>query len=156
MGMDVYGRDPDNESGKYFRANVWYWRPLWGMIEDLYPTFAVKVPNAHYNDGDGLDAEDSYLLSQIMKIDIESGRLSEYVNSYEADRQNIPQVDCEYCSKTGYRIWPQSDGSVFQKECNVCSGTLKVDHFAKSYPMHIDVVKEFQLFMEHCGGFSIC
>ena len=32
MGMDVYGRDPDSPAGKYFRANVWSWRPIHALI----------------------------------------------------------------------------------------------------------------------------
>jgi hypothetical protein len=33
MGMDVYGRNPTSEAGKYFRANVWSWRPIHALIE---------------------------------------------------------------------------------------------------------------------------
>ena len=29
MGMDVHGKNPTTEAGKYFHANVWHWRPLW-------------------------------------------------------------------------------------------------------------------------------
>jgi hypothetical protein len=26
MGMDIYGRNPTSEAGKYFQANIWSWR----------------------------------------------------------------------------------------------------------------------------------
>lgn len=155
MGMDVYGTNPSDQKGEYFRANVWFWRPLWGLVEDLYSEYAEKVPNAHYNDGDGLNSEDSYALALLFKRDIENGTLESYVDEYEKARSSIPKEPCSYCSQTGHRLWPQDDGSVLQKLCNVCQGSLEVDNFASHYPMHIEVVKEFQQFLEHCGGFQI-
>lgn len=35
MGMDVYGRNPVSDAGKYFRANVWSWRPIHALIAEL-------------------------------------------------------------------------------------------------------------------------
>ena len=32
MGMDLYGINPKTDNGDYFRANVWYWRPLWQCV----------------------------------------------------------------------------------------------------------------------------
>jgi tRNA(Phe) wybutosine-synthesizing methylase Tyw3 len=28
MGFDLYGRAPTSDAGKYFRNNIWWWRPL--------------------------------------------------------------------------------------------------------------------------------
>ena len=155
MGMDVYGRKPLNESGEYFRANVWYWRPLWDMIDNLYPDIASKVPNAHFNDGDGLEETDTLVLSNLLKSHIESGFIDSYIQEYTENINSLPPEDCTYCNQTGYRIWPNDDGSALQKQCNVCNGTLKYSNFASNYPMHIDVVKEFQFFLENSGGFQI-
>lgn len=155
MGMDVYGNKPTDPKGEYFRANVWYWRPLWTMIENLYPDIASKAPNAHYNSGDGLDAIHSSILAALMKYHIDSGVIDNYIKQYTDSINSIPDEDCTYCNKTGYRIWTNSDGSAYQQQCNVCQGTLKYPNFASNYPMHIDVVKEFQQFLENCGGFQI-
>jgi hypothetical protein len=27
MGFDLYGVEPANKTGEYFRNNSWYWRP---------------------------------------------------------------------------------------------------------------------------------
>jgi hypothetical protein len=35
MGMDVYGKAPTVEEGKYFRNNLWWWRPLWTYVEEV-------------------------------------------------------------------------------------------------------------------------
>ena len=42
MGMDVYGTKPKNETGEYFRANVWYWHPLWDCLDKLHPNICGK------------------------------------------------------------------------------------------------------------------
>lgn len=50
MGMDVYG-----ESGNYFRASVWSWRPIVAAMADA----GFKVPEDwHFNDGAGLRSQE--------------------------------------------------------------------------------------------------
>lgn len=155
MGMDVIGKNPTTDQGEYFRANVWYWHPLWSMVEYLYPNIAAKVKHAHSNDGDGLSQKDSIILSQLLKKDLESGDIQSFIDDFEESKNSLEKHDCTYCSQTGYRAWPQPDGSLLQKICNVCNGTLKVDDFMSSYYMNIDLIKEFQVFLENCGGFEI-
>ena len=40
MGMDVFGNNPRNKEGEYFRNNVWWWRPLADFILECYPEIA--------------------------------------------------------------------------------------------------------------------
>lgn len=155
MGMDVYGKDPKDESGRYFRANVWYWHPLWSMIEYLYPQYGLKVKHAHSNDGDGLTKKDSLALSQLLKADIESGKIEQFITDYDKEKESLEKQDCPYCNQTGSRAWPDGDGGLLEKVCNACNGTLKVDDFMASYYMNFDLVKEFQVFLENSGGFEI-
>ena len=35
MGMDVWGCAPTQPAGKYFRANIWSWRPIQALIAEL-------------------------------------------------------------------------------------------------------------------------
>ena len=35
MGMDVWGKNPSGPEGKYFRANIWSWRPIHALIGEL-------------------------------------------------------------------------------------------------------------------------
>lgn len=35
MGMDVWGCNPVSPAGKYFRANIWSWRPIQALIAEL-------------------------------------------------------------------------------------------------------------------------
>ena len=51
--MDVYGKNPQNEKGKYFRNSVWWWRPLWSLIIKLSPDILTiqDATAGSYNDG---------------------------------------------------------------------------------------------------------
>jgi hypothetical protein len=41
MGMDVYGKKPTTEEGKYFRNNIWFWGMLAEYIYEVAPTIAT-------------------------------------------------------------------------------------------------------------------
>lgn len=152
MGMDVYGRKPKNKEGEYFRANVWYWHPLWQYCEDLHPTLAnsVKVPYAHSNDGSGLKSIDAANLGKFIFKDIETGIAQSYIQKRNEDLEALPLLDCIYCDKTGTRIW--DDGP---KVCNGCNGTGKTKSFETHYYLELEVLKEFANFLVNSGGFNI-
>jgi hypothetical protein len=156
MGMDVYGIKPKNQAGEYFRSNVWYWHPLWDCLENLHPTICEKCESPHDNSGSGLNSRDSLALSKLLKKDLDNGIIEKYISDYTAKIASIPMDDCQFCESTGHRSWPQDDGTQLVKVCNACKGTLKVANFATHYPMDLELMKEFQLFLENCGGFQIC
>ena len=64
MGMDLSGRKPTTEQGEYFCNNVWWWHPLAIYICEVAPEIADHCEYWQTNDGDGLNAEDSYLNAQ--------------------------------------------------------------------------------------------
>lgn len=156
MGMDVYGIKPKTEAGEYFRSNVWYWHPLWDCLETLHPAICGRCESPHDNSGSGLNAKDSLALSRLLKKDLEKGIIEQYIKDYYLHINSIPLEDCKYCDSKGTRDWPQDDGTVKTEECNFCSGTLKVKSHQTWYCMDLDLVKEFQLFLQDCGGFRIC
>jgi hypothetical protein len=156
MGMDVYGTKPKNEQGEYFRANVWYWHPLWDCLDKLHPNICGKCESPHDNSGSGLNAKDSITLSKLLKKDLEDGTIQLYIEKYKADLDSLPLEDCQYCEGLGVRVWLQADGTSKTLQCNSCNGTLKVSNFSTHYHMDYDLVVEFQQFLENCGGFQIC
>jgi hypothetical protein len=160
MGMDVYGIKPKNESGSYFRSNVWYWHPLWDCLEELHPILCAKVESPHDNSGSGLNARDSLALSKLLKKDLEDGTIERYITQYMDHIASIPKEDCTFCDGLGVRTWKQQDADGLEedvtKPCNACNGTLKVDNFKTNYPMDFELMLEFQVFLENCGGFQIC
>ena len=105
MGMDVYGRNPKNETGEYFRRNVWGWHPLWEYCQDAHPEIANKVEHGHSNSGDGLGSRDSVKLAKLMKEDIRSGFAEKYIKDRQEHLDALPLEDCTYCNTTGKRTW---------------------------------------------------
>jgi hypothetical protein len=154
MGMDVFGKKPTDPVGNYFRANVWYWHPLWDYVETVNPEICSKVEYPHSNDGSGLNAKDSRILSSSLLKKINSGNTQTYIDSYYEYINSLPFDDCTYCNMTGFRTW-NHDGLQVEKVCNACNGTLKNEHFLANYHMQIEYVEEFQKFLHHCGGFQI-
>jgi len=171
MGMDVIGNAPVNETGEYFRNNVWWWRPLWNYCEYVAPELTKSV-SGHTNDGDGLQARETELLAKLLLNEIKSGRTAEYETAYRQELADLPLVDCETCHATGIRGADspngidQSDKELSPEHqalygrthgwCNACDGAGNKPHFATSYPFSIDNVKEFATFLQYSGGFSIC
>lgn len=172
MGMDVIGVNPASEVGEYFRANVWYWHPIWGYVEDCHPDLAELVEYAHSNDGDGLDAEHSAILATRLKEDYASGKIEEYSQEYRKELAELPMEDCSLCDATGIRTdavgveggWdtkelPPDIQIIVGRErgsCNGCSGVGKKEAWETNYPFDPEVMKEFAEFLEDCGGFQIC
>lgn len=146
MGMDVFGKNPKNEQGEYFRSNVWYWHPLWAYMEELHPKIAGKVKYGHSNSGDGLNARDSYALSQVLKKDIQTGVTEKYIQDFEKEKKDAPMEECPYCKK---------DFNHESQTCPTCKGEQVIPSSITYYHVSIDHFKQFQIFLENCGGFKI-
>lgn len=163
MGMDVYGIKPATVKGNYFRNNVWCWHPLWDYCEYIAPELTVKVPNAHVNAGDGLNAKDSRKLAFKIKESIENGTAQDYIQEYYNYLENVPKVTC-FCLETSIEISYTADGEIpFPKSptipketCRLCDGSGKMENFAKNYHINLQNISEFSEFLLNCGGFQIC
>lgn len=151
--MDVYGRNPDSEEGKYFCANVWLWHPLWSYCASV-ATVARTVTHGHSNDGDGLSDDDSLVLASILRSELESGRTADAVQEREAALHAMTDETCEICDGTGRRKPPPNVGAG-ALPCNGCDSIGKVRPWETYYHFNVDDVQEFCEFLEHCGGFVI-
>jgi len=98
MGMDVYGLKPKTVVGEYFRNSIWSWHPLWDYCCFVDNTLVEKVPNAHSNDGDGLNAVDSRQLGFKLIETIESGLAASYILAYDEHVKSLQKEPC-YCTK---------------------------------------------------------
>lgn len=158
MGMDVYGKNPKNEKGEYFRNNVWWWHPLWDYCLNNHPEIAQKVKHGHSNDGDGLDSADAYKLGILLRQDYHSGFAKDYEKKYAEYIENLPLEDCTICNQTGKLTFKSvgSDSEEEVRECGRCNGTGKAENWFKNYPFSIENLKEFSEFCINSGGFSIC
>ena len=155
MGVDLYGDNPTDEVGTYFRSNIWYWRPLWVYCEFNHPNIANKVKYPYSNDGDGLNAAYSKALSKAISNDLKLGKVNFYADVLQKHLDSLPKIPCTYCNQTGKRIWNEQSGQAVEKICNVCNGCLEIDPIEKSYCFSIEFLSEFSDFLKHCGGFKI-
>ncbi len=151
MGMDVFGEEPLNSKGEYFRNNVWFWRPLWNYCLDFHPDPASKVKDGHTNSGDGLNSEDSIKLGNLLKKDLLLGKIKSFEDKYTQRIESLPLEKCTICDGTGVR-----NDSFVQGTCNACSGKCEVKSFESHYPFVESNVEEFAEFLVNCGGFRIC
>lgn len=154
MGMDVFGRKPKNETGEYFRNNVWWWHPLWEYCCVVAPDLCGKVECGHTNDGDGLNAKDSLALAKLLSEEIESGRTAAYEVTRAATLAALPDVECSSCNGSGTRTF--GSGSVAVAEpCSPCKATGVCRPWETYYGFEVANVEEFAAFLENCGGFQI-
>ena len=172
MGMDVYGKAPKNETGEYFRRNVWGWRPLWGCVEELGPDIAEKDESPQTNDGDGLNAEDSIALGYALLNAVEKGEVKKWIDEFRTAQADLPMEDCRICNSTGIRTDEvgrqagQHDRKlddeiavIVGREfgwCNGCNGLGKQESIFTSYGVEEECVTEFADFLINSGGFEIC
>jgi hypothetical protein len=172
MGMDVYGKNPTNEVGAYFRRNVWGWHPLWNYCETVHSEIAGAVEHGHSNDGDGLDGTASVELGNAILSAIADGTAQRYIDERNAYLANLPRLDCELCNATGIRtdeIGVQNKMPEYKLSaelaillgrdkgwCNACSGEGKKESWETNYEVELDDLKQFADFLLNCGGFEIC
>lgn len=142
MGMDVYGKRPQSEVGRYFRNNVWYWHPLWDYCRFIAPGITEKVKEGHYNSGDGLDNIDSRKLSFMLTESLNNGVADEYIRLFESDKEpeTIP------CGCAGYEE---------PVDCLQCNNTKVIKNYHKLYFIDKENIQSFANFLLECGGFKI-
>lgn len=141
--MDVFGKKPHSKRGEYFRNNVWWWHPLWDYCCEVDPELVDKVPEAHSNSGDGLNAFDARQLAFKLTEEIESGRTEKYVTAYYEHIKKLPKEKCIVITED-------------HTNCHLCSGTKLIEPFQLHYHINVENVQEFKDFLMDCGGFSIC
>ncbi len=155
MGMDVYGKAPRTEAGKYFRNNVWGWHPLWRYCQQVAPEVTGAVKHGHTNDGDGLTGSGSLVLAKRLQAEIDAGRTAQYAQTFTDQLKATPDEVCWICGGTGYRQSPPVCGPG-DKPCNGCDSTGKVRPIDCWYHFSVENVQEFVRFLRDCGGFEIC
>ena len=172
MGMDVYGKNAKNETGEYFRRNVWGWHPLWEYCENVHPELVESVEHGHSNDGDGLDEDGALALANALRSDIEDGTVDEYISARNKVLSELERPTCELCEGTGIRSdeigvqfgMPERELSPEMAiltgrthgSCNACNGEGKKDHWATHYSVDKQDISEFADFLANSGGFEIC
>ena len=165
MGMDVYGRKPKNETGEYFRANVWSWRPIYWLCfssiirheeetgyDDLIPDKTFR--GMEYNDGYGLRSDRKCnLLSDYLQdvVDI-FFKPSEFPFEHEFSDNFKWGVDkdAEFYIDVGF--YADKEGKFLSKE--ECKDP-NIEGKYSPYRLDKDHIQEFIGFLRNCGGFRV-
>lgn len=170
MGMDVYGRKPTAKVGEYFRNNVWWWRPLAHLCNELAPDICAKCTYWQSNDGDGLDEEGALALAAVLECALADGTIDKFVKENDEYLASLPDEPCKLCDGTGVRTdeLAKSAGMVDEVinepghprhgqkgTCNACGGRGHVPPWQTHYCIDAENVREFAAFLGACGGFNI-
>ena len=155
--FDAYEKWQEENSGVYFRNNVWSWRPLWHFVTGVCDDILTEKDMAQgtWNDGHKITEAKADKIAKRLYSMIEKGEVKEYEEMYKEDLASLEQVECDICEGTGYRQKPPTTGAG-DVECNGCEGKGKKDDWAKSYPFSEDNVRQFANFCMNSGGFTIC
>lgn len=153
MGFDVYGQNPKNDKGKYFRANIWWWPPLWDYCEEVAPEIAKNVEYPLSNDGSGLDAQDAEALANALDMSLLTDTAIKKEAAYHARLDSFPMKECPMKSE-------EKDGAKHSPSCLFCDGEGEVHDVPMEAsftmkPFAVDLVKEFMTFCRNSGGFEI-
>jgi hypothetical protein len=81
MGIDVFGENPKNETGNYFRRSGG-WPPLARYIVENCPkSIYSHCRNWFSTEGDGLDQTNSLLLASVLISQIADGSAEKFIST---------------------------------------------------------------------------
>lgn len=135
MGMDIDGRNPDSEAGKYFRANVWSWRPIHDLIYRLCSDLldAETLEAIGYNSGAGPTDDET---------------CKEMANRFELWMEHHAE---------GHGI--DIDGMRMKTDGELLIGDnlegVPDEETLSPYAVDDEHLKEWIEFLRHCGGFEV-
>ncbi len=168
--MDIDGRHPTSEVGKYFRRNVWGWHPLAEYCTKRFPAVTAACRDWHSNDGDGLNATQSKKLAEWIESDLADGMAEAYVKTRDASLADLPNETCEFCKGTGVRADAVGVKESFHVRvinednhprrgktgwCNGCNGRGWSRPIDAWYFLRVKDLEEWAAFLHACGGFKI-
>jgi hypothetical protein len=192
MGFDLIGvnpklkdNPPQNSSreeyeeflrenvGYYFRANGWYWRPIWNIVTLFcYPSILNNedVEGGFYNDGYVINEEKALAIAECLEEKILTGELINVIEEENEYSHKLPNECCNICEGTGVRKNEIIEEPLFDREpylldenqpegtlveCNKCEGTGQIRPVETFYTYSLSCINDFIKFCKNCGGFSI-
>lgn len=135
MGYDVFGMNPINEDGKYFRANIWSWPSIMELVEKANVLPPDVTQGMYFNDGQEV-------------TDAQALELADAIEELIGDVDD----DMEYLSWTdnpGTRMGATLVGAL-QGAGAVIEPAVPVHSTSAAH------VKQFITFCRASGGFEVC
>ena len=135
MGMDVIGRNPDSPRGEYFRATIWSWRPIHGLIIELCWDLLDEdtMQGIAFNDGAGPeDARTCMLMAD---------RFDQWLSRHGS----------------GHSVYVEREGS-FESVVVAAleqAGWKMAEDFESNFTVSREQLETWVDFLRHCGGFQV-
>ena len=103
MGFDIFALNPKtkNEEHSYFRANVWYWRPIWSFVETVCQEEISKLDEDVGLYNDGCEVPDSIAIDIGNKLNrtLENGTFNKFQIDFENEQKEVSDevsYKCDY------------------------------------------------------------
>ena len=165
MGFDLSGLNPKNETGEYFRNNVWWWRPLAQyVLDETKVILEGDQEKWHYNDCYEVSKEDAEQIAKQLDHLMKKGHTKSFEDKWETYRKKLEKhnekVEKElekHVKKVQKKLnnsnlVPKDSPEEDKKIWNKIYEKRKSD---ASYPFSVENVKEFSEFCKNSGGFTI-
>ena len=138
MGYDLYGVNPKNEKGEYFRNNCWYWRRLWQFVEIQCENILTNHEKeaGQWNNGWKIPKPQALRIAKKLKECLKNGKAEEF------------QTEVNKAIKKA---------KTHNKKLKNLAPLKKInkEDWNEHYPFTITNLKEFITFIENSGGFII-
>ena len=156
--------------GVYFRANVWFWRPIWNFVCEMCPDILTEdeFEKGHYNDNHLIEEDRAKDIAKRLREKMDLAR--ERQKKFEAEAPNKEHFN---------KMLEDAARFIFENiskpksELITCPGDMQIHdpenykrwetltHYDNikfdemSYPINAEYIEEFANFAEHSGGFRI-
>jgi len=148
--------------GKYFRANIWSWRPI--QLACVYVNeelkMGINMDNWGHNSGDGLDNQQDCNTLALGLEDMLEGMRDKGIKKFGF---NLGSWNIKAPDGNGYQYRDLTDDEqeYLENICpngGLCNPIPVVYNDIEFYPSHVtevDHLEEFIKFLRHCNGFEI-
>ena len=152
--------------GRYFRNNVWWWRPLWDFVSEQCQDFLTveDIVGGGSNSGHKISKTKSLMISRRLSKVISEGLVDKIdremtlkVAQAKADNEELQKEMDKVTNKChkehGKNLVPANYPEPYYSQWKELQGKHNWDG---DYPFNADNVKEFAKFCQESGGFEIC
>ena len=161
---NAYEKWEKENPGVYFRNNVWWWRPLWMYVcascEDILTE--EDMSKGTWNDGHKISKTKSKKIAARLRKMLKNLEVKMYAVHAEEERQEAVQHNKEVQEKIdalneevkqfGSDLVPKDYPEPYKTRWDKLQEWKK---WEANYPFSVDNVREFEIFCEQSGGFSI-
>ena len=156
----------EGNPGRYFRNNVWWWRPLWSFVCHYCADF-LSVADAEagsFNDGRKISKTKAVKIGKRISELLADGTIDKEEREYElakakADvinkevQEKLDELKKTVKEKTGKDLDPTNYPEPYKTEWDDIYGSKSWD---SDYPFRKDNLENFAKFCLESGGFEIC